>query len=175
MMFGTKPCATRSRFNQFLFLVRRAAFASWLLMNLLLVAVPRYGAYTMTLTGALLIGASIGYSMMLPKRPLTIFIEGGRISFRLSWCFWLVLVAGGTLTLRRQKEPDCRAGLGMFVRHRQSERYLFVMLFPPNNQHSSLTFSGSQFKNRTKPRQTNSRYLVSYGVWDSVVLKISLV
>ncbi|EDS37295.1 conserved hypothetical protein [Culex quinquefasciatus] len=71
-----------------------AAFASWLLMNLLLVAVPRYGAYTMTLTGALLIGASIGYSMMLPKRPLTIFIEGGRISFRLSWCFWLVLVAG---------------------------------------------------------------------------------
>lgn len=71
-----------------------ASFAAWLLMNLLLVAVPRYGAYTMTFTGALLIAASIGYSQMLPKRPLTIFIEGGRISFRLGWCFWLVLIAG---------------------------------------------------------------------------------
>lgn len=65
-------------------------------MNLLLVAVPRYGAYTMTLTGALLIGASIGYSAMLPKRPLMIVIEGARIDFHLGWCFYLVLIAGSS-------------------------------------------------------------------------------
>lgn len=71
-----------------------AALAFWLLMNLLLIAVPRYGAYTMTVTGALLVGINIGYYMMLPKRPLTIIIEGGRLEFHLGWCYWLVLVAG---------------------------------------------------------------------------------
>lgn len=33
----------------------RAAFASWLMMNLLLVVVPRYGAYAMTTTGSLML------------------------------------------------------------------------------------------------------------------------
>lgn len=69
--------------------------ASWLLMNLLLTAVPRYGAYGMCLTGSLLLGASIGYYLMLPKPPLTIFIDGARLEFNLGWCFWLVLIAGG--------------------------------------------------------------------------------
>lgn len=63
-------------------------------MNLLLVAVPRYGAYMMTLTGILLVGTNIGYYMMLPSRPLTIIIEGGRLEFHLGWCFWLVAIAG---------------------------------------------------------------------------------
>lgn len=72
----------------------RASLASWLLMNLLLVAVPRYGAYTKVLTGLLLVATNGGYYMLLPKRPLTIIIEGGHLEFRLGWCFWLVLVAG---------------------------------------------------------------------------------
>lgn len=63
-------------------------------MNLLLTAVPRYGAYGMCSTGFLLLGASIGYYLMLPKPSLTIFIDGARIEFTLGWCFWLVLVAG---------------------------------------------------------------------------------
>jgi dual oxidase maturation factor 1 len=63
-------------------------------MNLLLTAVPRYGAYGMCLTGTLLLGASIGYYLMLPKPPLTIFIDGARIEFSLGWCFWMVLIAG---------------------------------------------------------------------------------
>lgn len=71
-----------------------ASFASWVLMNLLLIAVPRYGAYTKALTGLLLICTNAGYYMLLPKRPLTIIIEGGRLEFRLGWCYWLVLVAG---------------------------------------------------------------------------------
>lgn len=71
-----------------------ASLASWLLMNLLLIAVPRYGAYTKILTGALLMLTNIGYYWMLPKPPLKIIIEGGRLEFKLGWCYWLVLVAG---------------------------------------------------------------------------------
>jgi dual oxidase maturation factor 1 len=63
-------------------------------MNLLLTAVPRYGAYGMCLTGSLLLGASIGYYLMLPMPPLTIFIEGARIDFSFGWCFYLVSIAG---------------------------------------------------------------------------------
>lgn len=63
-------------------------------MNLLLIAVPRYGAYTKVVTGALLVLTAVGYYLMLPQRPLTIAMEGGRLEFRLGWCFWLVLIAG---------------------------------------------------------------------------------
>lgn len=71
-----------------------ASLASWLMMNLLLIAVPRYGAYMKALTGALLISTNIGYYCQLPKRPLTIYMEGGRLEFHLGWCYWLLLVAG---------------------------------------------------------------------------------
>lgn len=70
------------------------SLASWLLMNLLLVAVPRYGAYMKCLTGFLLVCTNAGYYLMLPKRPLTIYIEGGHLEFKLGWCYWLLLVAG---------------------------------------------------------------------------------
>lgn len=63
-------------------------------MNLLLIAVPRYGAYLKALTGLLLVLTTVGYYTMLPRIPLTIIIEGGRLEFHLGWCFWLVLVAG---------------------------------------------------------------------------------
>lgn len=71
-----------------------ASFASWILMNLLLVSVPRYGAYTMCLCGLLLICTAVGYYCMLPEHPLTIIMEGGRLEFHLGWCYWLVLVVG---------------------------------------------------------------------------------
>lgn len=71
-----------------------ASFASWILMNLLLVSVPRYGAYTMSLNGFLLICTAVGYYLMLPVHPLTIIMEGGRLEFHLGWCFWLVLIVG---------------------------------------------------------------------------------
>lgn len=63
-------------------------------MNLLLTAVPRYGAYGMCVTGSLLLSASIGYHLMLPQPQLTIFIEGAKIEFELGWCFYLVVIAG---------------------------------------------------------------------------------
>lgn len=71
-----------------------ASFAGWLLMNLLLVSVPRYGAYMMAVTGALLIITAVGYYLLLPEHHLIIIMEGGRLEFHLGWCFWLVLVAG---------------------------------------------------------------------------------
>lgn len=71
-----------------------ASFASWLLMNLLLVAVPRYGAYTKVVTGLLLLCTNLGYSWLLPKPELVIIMEGGRLAFHFGWCYWLILVAG---------------------------------------------------------------------------------
>lgn len=50
----------------------------------------------MCTTGALLLSAAVGYYLMLPKPHLIIYIEGTMIEFGLGWCFWLVLVAGGT-------------------------------------------------------------------------------
>lgn len=71
-----------------------ASFASWLIMNLLLVAVPRYGAYTKVVTGLLLISTNLGYSILVPKPQLVIIMEGGRLMFHFGWCYWLILVAG---------------------------------------------------------------------------------
>lgn len=70
------------------------SLASWLLMNLLLIAVPRYGAYMKALTGLLLVITNIGYYHLLPDKPLTIYLEGGKLEFHLGWCYWLLLVAG---------------------------------------------------------------------------------
>ena len=63
-------------------------------MNVLLCAVPRYGAYTMMLTGVLLLTTNITYALLLPKPPLLIPFEGAQLRFQLGWCFWAVCVAG---------------------------------------------------------------------------------
>lgn len=55
-----------------------------------------FSAYGMCTTGALLLSAAVGYYLMLPKPNLVIYIEGVTIEFSLGWCFWMVLVAGGT-------------------------------------------------------------------------------
>lgn len=72
----------------------RAAFASWLLMNLLLVVVPRYGAFAMIVTGMLLLCTDLVYYMLIPYNPLVVRFEGSALMFRLGWCFWLVMTAG---------------------------------------------------------------------------------
>lgn len=71
-----------------------AAFASWVLMNILLVNVPRYGAYTMTVTGLLMELASLIFYLLMPPTPLDIRFEDVTLTFRLGWCFWLTLVVG---------------------------------------------------------------------------------
>lgn len=75
----------------------RTSFAIWLLMNLMVIVVPRYGAVLMAACGFLLLATVCGYIEMLPENPLVIHLEGSTLNFHLGWCFWLALVAG-TLT-----------------------------------------------------------------------------
>lgn len=77
----------------------RASFATWLLFNLLLVVVPRYGAYCLAVTGTMLLGADAVYWSLLPSTQLMVRFEGAQLVFRLGWCFWLVLAAGALSVL----------------------------------------------------------------------------
>jgi dual oxidase maturation factor 1 len=70
------------------------AFALWVLSNLMLVVVPRYGAYLVTLTGFTLLFCNFIYFRLLPARPLLIRLEQSVLMFNFGWSFWLVLVAG---------------------------------------------------------------------------------
>ncbi|XP_057365578.1 uncharacterized protein LOC130686459 [Daphnia carinata] len=71
-----------------------AAFAAWLLMNIMLVTVPVYGGYMMLCTGGLMLLTNLLYYMNIPSRPLVIRFEDSIISFSFGWSFWLVLAAG---------------------------------------------------------------------------------
>merc|ERR1719367_607649 len=70
------------------------SFALWLLMNMMFVIVPRYGAYLMSCTGAMMLFSDFLYFWLLPSRALKIPFEGVILEFELGWCFWLVLTAG---------------------------------------------------------------------------------
>jgi hypothetical protein len=72
----------------------RVSFALWLLSNVLLCAVPRYGAYCLQMVGAQLITVDFVYWALLPARPLFVPYESGLLRFQLGWCFWLVASAG---------------------------------------------------------------------------------
>ena len=71
-----------------------ASFASWLLMNLLLCAVPRYGVYMIQITGCLMLLCNAMYAVLLPRKPLVIPFEDESLTFSFGWCFWLVMTAG---------------------------------------------------------------------------------
>ncbi|RXG50725.1 Dual oxidase maturation factor 1 [Armadillidium vulgare] len=71
-----------------------ASFASWLLANILLLNVPRYGAYMLIITGCLMILADLIYLWLKPNIPLVIRIEESVVTFRLGWCFWIIIVVG---------------------------------------------------------------------------------
>ena len=90
----------KERFNlPTFFAFFRASFALWLLMNIMLVIVPRYGAYLMSLTGAMMMFADLIYVWLLPSRELKVPFEGVTLTFELGWSFWLVLCAGGLCML----------------------------------------------------------------------------
>lgn len=75
-----------------------ASFCTWLLMNVLLCAVPKYGVYCMELTGILMLTTNAVYAILLPKKPLIIPFENQILIFKYGWCFWVVL-AGGLLAV----------------------------------------------------------------------------
>jgi len=73
----------------------RTAFVLWFLMNVLLIVVPRYGAYTMIGMGSFMVGATVAYHSMLPSSPLVIRFQDDKfLLFSLGWCFWLTLFTG---------------------------------------------------------------------------------
>ncbi|XP_008557204.1 dual oxidase maturation factor 1 [Microplitis demolitor] len=74
-------------------------FAAWLLMNLLLVVVPRYGAYSMIFTGVLMLFTNLIYWSLLPCEPLIAHVDGSVLVFNFGWNYWLVLVAGSSCLL----------------------------------------------------------------------------
>lgn len=71
-----------------------SSFALWLVMNIMLLVVPRYGAVLMTACGILLLTTVCGYLAMLPSNPLVVHLEGSTVHFHLGWCFWLIFIAG---------------------------------------------------------------------------------
>merc|ERR1711992_188666 len=76
-----------------------ASFALWIVMNIMLITVPRYCAYTMSLTGIAMLASTAIYVWLLPSRPLLIRIEDVVFHFELGWSFWLVLIAGALCML----------------------------------------------------------------------------
>ncbi|KAL1436377.1 hypothetical protein MTO96_049737 [Rhipicephalus appendiculatus] len=83
--------------GHYAFILLWTSLALWLLMNVLLCAVPRYGAYAMQLTGLIMLLSGGLYSSLLPARPLIIPFEGGLLRFNFGWCYWAVLGAGELL------------------------------------------------------------------------------
>ncbi|XP_034235948.1 dual oxidase maturation factor 1 isoform X2 [Thrips palmi] len=75
------------------------SFAAWMLSNLLLIVVPRYGAYCLAATGSLMLFADLVYWSLIPRTQLMVRFEGASLPFHLGWCFWLVMVAGALCLL----------------------------------------------------------------------------
>ncbi|XP_076754934.1 dual oxidase maturation factor 1 mol [Xylocopa sonorina] len=70
------------------------SFASWVMMNLLLIVVPRYGAYGMIVTGICMLLTNLIYWALLPCEPLIAHIDGSILAFNLGWNYWLILLSG---------------------------------------------------------------------------------
>lgn len=80
------------------------SFAAWILMNILLCAVPRYGLFMMQLTGVLMLLSVTLYAILLPKKGLVIPFEqangsSSNLTFSFGWSFWLVLIAASIAVL----------------------------------------------------------------------------
>ncbi|KAJ8679524.1 hypothetical protein QAD02_015311 [Eretmocerus hayati] len=70
------------------------SFASWSMTSLLLIMVPRYGAYGMVLTGLFMLFTNFIYWCLLPGDPLVAHVDGSILIFNFGWNYWLLLFAG---------------------------------------------------------------------------------
>lgn len=70
------------------------AFAIWLVGNVLFCMVMRYGAYSMILTGVVLLLTNGLYYLLLPKYDLEIRFDKEVLKFKFGWCYWLVMATG---------------------------------------------------------------------------------
>ena len=72
----------------------RVALAMWLLSCIMLVTVPRYGAYLLSVTGFIMNAACLTYYCLRPANPLVINFEDTTLTFGLGGAFWTVLFWG---------------------------------------------------------------------------------
>ncbi|XP_002732268.1 dual oxidase maturation factor 1-like [Saccoglossus kowalevskii] len=70
------------------------AFPLWLLTNILLLLVLRYGAFFMALTGIDMLLANLLFATLRSGPDLTIPFEDATLMFKYGWCFWLNLITG---------------------------------------------------------------------------------
>lgn len=72
---------------------------SWAWMNVLFMAVPRYGALAMALTGLLGLLSVLLYWLLLPPKGLVIHLNGSVVGFDVDRCFWIALSTGAVAVL----------------------------------------------------------------------------
>lgn len=94
--FQPLPDVSIEILDLFFYCCCRWSLATWLVSNILLCMVPRYGAYMMLLTGTTMIAAAVVYSRLLPTHPPLVirFETNSFLSFDYGWCFWIVVAAG---------------------------------------------------------------------------------
>jgi|SRR6218665_3359094 len=79
--------------------LNRTSLVTWLISNILLCFILSRGMLMLTLTGGLMIIASLVYHFMQPSIPLAIPFSDGFLRFHYGWCFWLCVSAGTSLIL----------------------------------------------------------------------------
>jgi len=75
------------------------ALAMWLLSCIMLVTVPRYGAYLLSVTGFIMNAACLTYYCLRPANPLVINFEDTTLTFGLGGAFWTVLFWGSMMSI----------------------------------------------------------------------------
>ena len=72
---GSYICKKSSHVAFFALCYCRSSFVLWVSMNIMILVVPRYGAYLMALTGLMMLFSDAVFWNLIPKRPLMIHIE----------------------------------------------------------------------------------------------------
>ena len=72
---------------------------SWAWMNVLFIAVPRYGALAMAFMGLLSLLSVFLYWILLPPKDLVIHLNGSVVRFEIDRCFWIALSTGAVAVI----------------------------------------------------------------------------
>lgn len=90
-------------------------------MIVLLVVVPRYGAWFMVSTGSLMLLTNYIYWLFLPPEPLVAHVDGSILIFNFGWNYWLIFMTGNFFCQILKKQNWLRdmffyfAGIGCMI------------------------------------------------------------
>lgn len=76
-----------------------SSLASWIMANIYLVYILKYGTFMGTLTGMLMSGSCCLYHLLQPKHELLLPVDGDTVGLHYGWCYWFTLSAGNNLKL----------------------------------------------------------------------------